>query len=144
MQIMQRNETVFQKQIEQLEMKIKGNNLIIHGMDLQNNSIDEVPDLIMNVLQFKSHLIINNVRTMGRTKKILLVELSSYCAVNEIIKNAKLLKATSISIHRDYPVKIRERRAILYHIQKEIKINNSDLKSWMVGDMLHIEELEFY
>ncbi|XP_057663191.1 uncharacterized protein LOC130898139 [Diorhabda carinulata] len=114
--------------IENIERKTKENNIVIFGLDTKPEEI--TPEYICNELGRLVNVTINesdlnNIYSLGRKERApIRVEFVSYLKKSEVLKNAKNLKGTNISVANDLTLIQREEHKILRKHLILAKTNN--------------------
>ncbi|KAG5879599.1 hypothetical protein JTB14_025246 [Gonioctena quinquepunctata] len=111
---LEKENKLIQERTENLERKIKENNIVIFGLK-QNITIDFISrelEILVGIEVQAADL--NNFYTLGKTESCpIKIELIYFLKKKEILRNTRKLKGTSISIANDMTFKQREDSKIL-------------------------------
>lgn len=149
--LLQDSNCILQKKNEYLERKLKKNNIVIFGLEVEKeNLVNDVIRHLSELLHINIDISqINNVYKIGKqpTNQPIVVEFLSYLVKVEVLKNCKNLKGTKISISDDLSKADQAVRKCLLKHQKEAKNNNLNAyirgnKLMINNDVYTVEDLE--
>lgn len=112
-----------QDKYEKLEKELRKNNIIVFGLDAPARNLDKfITDSLNQLLNINlTSSDINNVYTLGKQtgKKPVIVKFVSYLRKQEVLRNAKKLKGSNISIAEELTLEERKENKILaQHLKK--------------------------
>ncbi|KAG5865271.1 hypothetical protein JTB14_006491 [Gonioctena quinquepunctata] len=114
---LEKENKLIQERTENIERKIKENNIVIFGLKHpgQNITIDFISRKLERLVGIEVQAAdLNNFYTLGKTESCpIKIEFISFLKKNEILRYMKKLKRTSISIANDMTFKQREDSKIL-------------------------------
>ncbi|KAG5888154.1 hypothetical protein JTB14_035136 [Gonioctena quinquepunctata] len=132
-EILEKKNISLKNQLSKFEKQLKLNNLVIYGIEENQNENQEIlinkfSELATTKLELKiTRTEINNIFRLGKKaghNRPILISLSSQIRRQEIVRNARKLKGTKIVITEDLTNGELEERKILLGALKEAKSNN--------------------
>jgi hypothetical protein len=142
---MKKREKSMIEAITKLEKNSRQNNLVFKGIKTSTSLTPEenVKNICKDMLKLQQEIKFKRVFRLDKRlddKMIVLVECDSGNDVGSILRNAKLLKGSEISIQKDYPKELREKCSIIRKLAKNISEKNQSINVKIRDERIYIEK----
>ncbi|XP_073972854.1 uncharacterized protein [Rhodnius prolixus] len=136
-------------QMEFTQMEVKRNNLIFKGITMspEEDCLQKVKNLCLNLLNTPEDITIYRAQPIGNknaSKKIILAEFPKEAERINILKNARILRGTGISVEKDLTGMQRDIKRKLLYLRKCIKETNPKLQVSVWNQNLFINNSRFH
>lgn len=128
--------------ITMLEDQIKRKNIIIKGLDSENNLRDAVKKVCRDNLKIQSSVSIKSVKRLSNWngKMSVVAELDSEEAVQDLFKNTRNLAGTTISVERDLNMVKKEQKKVMLQLKRELLSINRNHRISVRDEKIRINE----
>lgn len=122
MELMKMENNMLKRRLTDIETNIKGKNLVIRGLSLQQTNISEIQKLCQEVLKIENRASIKSVKTLYQRNEMaaVLVEFDSSSNVEDVLKKTSNLKGTHIYIERDLNAERRLDKVIMLQLRRQL------------------------
>lgn len=132
--------------IEQLEQKLKKNNVVVHGIPTNVMKNKSESHKVLNFLNEKlgtalSTNDISNLSVLGKNNKTVLIEFIKYNEKAQIFKNVAKLKGSNIYISNDLTTKERTLRKLLLPYYRQAKSAGKQAK--LLNSHILIDDVKY-
>lgn len=141
-----RQQRIVMEKIVNLESRSRRNNLIFRGLKVPERPTDYchyVKKFCVEVLGSGDKLYINRAHPLGGDRSAIIAHLPDDADIHCIMSRVKTLKNTGYAVHRDYPLEVRKKRALLARIRAEVERTVGRRKMPLIHDYLIIEGSRF-
>jgi hypothetical protein len=125
-----------------LESRSRRNNLIFRGLKGAETTKDckyLVEKFCSDHLGSDGKVWVNRAHTLGKDRKTVIAHFPEDWSIDYVLQHAKNARDTGVIVHRDFPREIREKRACLSAVRREIVRVAGDRRMPLVFDHLTVE-----
>lgn len=139
LQEVQTTQEMDRKRISILEEQVKNKNLILKGLQASTSITEEVKKIVCETLQLPSIAIKATKKLFeNRGKMTVLVEMDSAKSVEDVLRQSKKLRGTSVYVEKDLNAEKQEEKRVMLQLKREIMAVEKTHRINVTGERIKI------
>lgn len=145
MELLKEENNMLKHRLNELETNIKGKNLVIRGLSIQQTNVYEIQKLCREVIRAENCTRIKSTRTLYQRNGMaaVLVQFETESDVEGILKKTENLKGTQIYVERDLNAERRLDKIIMIQLRRKLMDFSKKHQIKVRDDRLKIENRWF-